>query len=87
MVKRLKIMCDLDVSEKRKSRDGKVRFKKHGMLDIELRVATSSSAGGFENVMVGNLAAGEPIPIDKLKLTAHNKGRLEKTVSKPYDLL
>jgi type II secretory ATPase GspE/PulE/Tfp pilus assembly ATPase PilB-like protein len=32
------------------------------------------------------LAAGEPIPMDKLGLTAHNRERLEATVSKPYGL-
>jgi type II secretory ATPase GspE/PulE/Tfp pilus assembly ATPase PilB-like protein len=32
------------------------------------------------------LAAGEPIPLEKLGLTPHNKSRLEATVSKPYGL-
>ncbi|MEO8120399.1 MAG: ATPase, T2SS/T4P/T4SS family, partial [Rhodoferax sp.] len=39
MVTRLKIMCDLDISERRKPLDGKIKFKKYGPLDIELRVA------------------------------------------------
>ena len=86
MVTRLKIMCDLDISEKRKPQDGKIKFKKYGPLDIELRVATIPSAGGVEDVVMRILAAGEPIPIDKLGLTAHNKERLEKTISKPYGL-
>ena len=86
MVTRLKIMCDLDISEKRKPQDGKIKFKKYGPLDIELRVATIPSAGGVEDVVMRILAAGEPIPLDKLGLTAHNKERLEKTVSKPYGL-
>jgi type II secretory ATPase GspE/PulE/Tfp pilus assembly ATPase PilB-like protein len=86
MVTRLKIMCDLDISEKRKPQDGKIKFKKYGPLDIELRVATIPSAGGVEDVVMRILAAGEPIPLEKLGLTAHNKERLEKTVSKPYGL-
>ena len=86
MVTRLKIMCDLDISEKRKPQDGKIKFKKYGPLDIELRVATIPSAGGVEDVVMRILAAGEPIPLDKLGLTAHNKERLEKTISKPYGL-
>ena len=32
------------------------------------------------------LASGEPIPIEKLGLTTHNRENLEKTVSKPYGL-
>lgn len=86
MVTRLKIMCDLDISERRKPQDGKIKFKKYGPLDIELRVATIPSAGGVEDVVMRILAAGEPIPMEKLGLTPHNKDRLEKTVSKPYGL-
>jgi type II secretory ATPase GspE/PulE/Tfp pilus assembly ATPase PilB-like protein len=86
LVTRLKIMCDLDISEKRKPQDGKIKFKKYGPLDIELRVATIPSAGGVEDVVMRILAAGEPIPLEKLGLTPINKERLEKTVSKPYGL-
>jgi type II secretory ATPase GspE/PulE/Tfp pilus assembly ATPase PilB-like protein len=86
LVTRLKIMCDLDISERRKPQDGKIKFKKYGPLDIELRVATIPSAGGVEDVVMRILAAGEPIPLEKLGLTPHNRERLEKTVSKPYGL-
>lgn len=86
MVTRLKIMCDLDISEKRKPQDGKIKFKKYGPLDIELRVATIPSSGGVEDVVMRILAAGEPIPLEKLGLTEHNRQRLEKTVVKPYGL-
>ena len=59
---RLKIMCDLDISERRKPQDGKIKFKKFGPLDIELRVATIPSQGGVEDIVMRILAAGEPIP-------------------------
>jgi len=83
---RLKIMCDLDISEKRKPQDGKIKFKKFGPLDIELRVATIPTAGGVEDVVMRILAAGEPIPLDKMGFTAHNLDELQKAVSKPYGL-
>jgi len=86
MVTRLKIMCDLDISERRKPQDGKIKFKKYGPIDIELRVATIPSAGGVEDVVMRILAAGEPIPLDKLGLTPHNKERVIRTVEKPYGL-
>ena len=86
MVTRLKIMCDLDISERRKPQDGKIKFKKYGPLDIELRVATIPSTGGVEDVVMRILAAGEPIPLDKLGLTPHNKERVVRTVEKPYGL-
>ncbi|MEX0959160.1 MAG: ATPase, T2SS/T4P/T4SS family [Burkholderiales bacterium] len=86
IVARLKIMCDLDISEKRRPQDGKIKFKKFGPLDIELRVATIPSAGGVEDIVMRILAAGEPIPIDKLGLSEHNLGNLKATVEKPYGL-
>ncbi len=86
MVTRLKIMCDLDISERRKPQDGKIKFRKYGPLDIELRVATIPSTGGVEDVVMRILAGGEPIPLDKLGLSLHNKGRVLKTVEKPYGL-
>jgi type II secretory ATPase GspE/PulE/Tfp pilus assembly ATPase PilB-like protein len=86
LVTRLKIMCDLDISEKRRPQDGKIKFKKFGPLDIELRVATIPTAGGVEDVVMRILAAGEPIPLAKLGLTNYNYETLKKTVSKPYGL-
>jgi type II secretory ATPase GspE/PulE/Tfp pilus assembly ATPase PilB-like protein len=86
IVARLKIMCDLDISEKRRPQDGKIKFKKFGPLDIELRVATIPTAGGVEDIVMRILAAGEPIPIDKLGLTQKNLVSMKKTVEKPYGL-
>ena len=86
IVARLKIMCDLDIAERRKPQDGKIKFKKFGPLDIELRVATIPSAGGVEDVVMRILAAGEPIPLDKLGVLPSNLQRLKDCVSKPYGL-
>jgi type II secretory ATPase GspE/PulE/Tfp pilus assembly ATPase PilB-like protein len=83
---RIKIMCDLDISERRKPQDGKIKFKKFGPLDIELRVATIPSAGGVEDVVMRILAAGEPIPLEKLGILPKNLERLQSVVSKPYGL-
>jgi len=40
IVSRIKIMADLDIVERRKPQDGKIKFKKYGGPDIEIRVAT-----------------------------------------------
>ncbi|MBJ7309982.1 ATPase, T2SS/T4P/T4SS family [Rugamonas sp. CCM 8940] len=86
LVARVKIMCDLDISERRKPQDGKIKFKKYGPLDIELRVATIPSAGGVEDIVMRILAAGEPIPLDKLGVLPFNLARLRATIEKPYGL-
>jgi type II secretory ATPase GspE/PulE/Tfp pilus assembly ATPase PilB-like protein len=86
LVTRLKIMCDLDISEKRKPQDGKIKFKKYGPLDIELRVATIPSQGGVEDVVMRILASGEPLPLEKMGFSARNNELIKATVSKPYGL-
>ncbi len=86
IVARIKIMCDLDISEKRRPQDGKIKFKKFGPLDIELRVATIPTAGGVEDIVMRILAAGEPIPLDKMGFTKLNEANIKNTVSKPYGL-
>ncbi len=86
LVTRIKIMCDLDISEKRKPQDGKIKFKKYGPLDIELRVATIPSQGGVEDVVMRILAAGEPIKLDELGLSVRNLATLKGVITKPYGL-
>lgn len=86
LVARLKIMCDLDISEKRKPQDGKIKFKKFGPLDIELRVATIPTAGGVEDIVMRILAAGDPLPLKDLALSNYNYENLIKCIEKPYGL-
>jgi type II secretory ATPase GspE/PulE/Tfp pilus assembly ATPase PilB-like protein len=86
LITRLKIMCDLDISEKRKPQDGKIKFKKYGPLDIELRVATIPSQGGVEDVVMRILASGEPIPLDNMGFSVRNLELVKKTINKPYGL-
>ena len=86
LVTRIKIMCDLDISEKRKPQDGKIKFKKFAPLDIELRVATCPTQGGMEDVVMRILGGGKPIPLDNLGLSAKNLETLKEVISKPYGL-
>ncbi len=86
LVARLKIMCDLDISERRKPQDGKIKFRRFGPLDIELRVATIPTAGGTEDVVMRLLASGEPMPLEKLALSESNLERVIECIDKPYGL-
>ena len=83
---RIKIMCDLDISEKRRPQDGKIKFRKFGPLDIELRVATIPTAGGLEDIVMRILAAGKPLPLEKLGLSERNTTKLKQLIAKPYGL-
>lgn len=86
MVSRLKIMSDLDISERRLPQDGKIKLKKYVPLDIELRVATIPTAGQNEDVVMRILAAGEPLPLDKMGMSERDYDELISMISKPYGI-
>ena len=84
LISRIKIMAQLDISEKRKPQDGKIEFKLHGGGKIELRVTTIPTANGLEDIVMRILAASKPIPIEKIGLAADVLERIKKLVVKPY---
>jgi len=87
VVSRLKIMSDLDIAERRKPQDGKIKFKKFAPLDIELRVATIPTVGGEEDVVMRILAAGEPIPLEAMGLSERNHTLLLQQITQPYGMV
>ncbi len=87
VVSRIKIMADLDIAERRKPQDGKIRFKKYGGKDIELRVATLPTQGGVEDVVLRILNAGEPIPLNKIGFSDRNYENFKNAISLPYGLI
>lgn len=87
VVSRIKIMSDLDIAERRKPQDGKIKFKKYGGLDIELRVATVPTQGGLEDIVMRILAAGEPIPLDKMGFSKQNYENFVSVITKPYGIV
>jgi len=86
IVSRIKIMSDLDIAERRKPQDGKIKFKKYGGKDIELRVATVPTQGGLEDIVMRILAAGEPLPLDKMGFSEKNYENFVGAITKPYGL-
>jgi type II secretory ATPase GspE/PulE/Tfp pilus assembly ATPase PilB-like protein len=88
LIARIKIMCDLDISEKRKPQDGKINFAKFSSQHkIELRVATIPTNGGLEDVVMRILASAKPIPVDKLGLSPYNLKNLKTAMERPYGLV
>src|SRR5436189_231839 len=77
VVQRFKIMSKLDISEKRKPQDGKIRFK-GPMGNIELRVATIPTAGANEDVVMRILAASKPLPLERMDFSERNLGEFRK---------
>ncbi len=87
IVSRIKIMSDLDISERRKPQDGKIKFKKYGGKDIELRVATIPTQGGMEDVVMRILAAGDPIPLQNMGFSKQNFDNFISVITKPYGII
>jgi type II secretory ATPase GspE/PulE/Tfp pilus assembly ATPase PilB-like protein len=87
IVSRIKIMADLDISERRLPQDGKIKFRKYAPLDMELRVATIPTSGGNEDVVLRLLAAGEPMPLEKMAMSDRNYRGFTEMISKPYGIV
>ncbi len=85
VVQRLKIMSKLDIAEKRKPQDGKIRFR-GPMGTIELRVATIPTSGGNEDVVMRILAASKPLPLEKMGFSDRNVREFKEILSKPYGI-
>jgi type II secretory ATPase GspE/PulE/Tfp pilus assembly ATPase PilB-like protein len=85
LVQRLKIMAKLDISEKRKPQDGKIRFK-YSKGTIELRVATIPTANANEDVVMRILAGSKPLPLDRMGFSEKNLSRFKEIVQKPYGI-
>jgi type II secretory ATPase GspE/PulE/Tfp pilus assembly ATPase PilB-like protein len=86
LVARLKIMAQLDVTEKRKPQDGKIRFRV-GERQIELRVATIPTANGNEDVVMRILAASKPLPLEQMGLSPRNLAELRRIITSPHGLI
>ena len=87
IVSRIKIMADLDIVERRKPQDGKIKFKKYGGPDIELRVATIPTQGGVEDVVMRILSAGETLPLDKIGFSTRNYKNFVTAITQPHGLI
>jgi type II secretory ATPase GspE/PulE/Tfp pilus assembly ATPase PilB-like protein len=86
IVSRIKIMCQLDITERRKPQDGKIEFRRFGPLDVDLRVATIPTAGGLEDVVLRVLAAATPVPIAELGFDAQTLETLKRLIARPHGL-
>ena len=87
IVSRLKIMASLDIAERRKPQDGKIKFKLSDNKDIELRVATIPTSGYNEDVVMRLLATSEPLPLDKMGFSDRNLAAIKGIAAKPYGII
>ena len=87
LVARLKIMAKLDIAERRKPQDGKIKMRRHEGGELELRVATVPTVGANEDVVMRLLGSTGALPIDQLLLSERNLRELKAITKRPYGLI
>ncbi len=88
IIARLKIMCELDISERRKPQDGKINFAKFVPgVRLELRVATIPTQNNLEDAVLRLLASTKPLPLDSLGLAPRNLAPFMAAAQRPYGML
>ncbi len=87
IVSRVKIMASLDIAERRKPQDGKIRFKLTTGQEIELRVATLPTAGFNEDVVIRLLSANGPRRVEELEFSAGTRSQVEQLAQKPHGIV
>jgi type II secretory ATPase GspE/PulE/Tfp pilus assembly ATPase PilB-like protein len=86
LVSAIKIMAKLDISERRRPQDGKIRFRLSDRL-IELRVASIPSVNGNEDVVLRVLADAKPMPLSNIGLSPRNLKDMLAMLRQPYGLI
>ena len=87
IVSRIKVMSNLDITIKRVPQDGKIKIKKPGVGEIELRVATIPTQGGVEDVVMRILAKGDTLPLEAMSMTPRNYREILRICEQPYGMI
>jgi len=87
IVSRIKIMSNLDITERRLPQDGKIKYTGPGMEEMELRVATLPTHGYVEDVVLRILTRGRIMIFDELQMENDTHDRFKALLKKPYGLI
>jgi len=87
VLSRVKVMASLDISERRKAQDGKIRFKCPDGPDLELRVATIPLNNGREAAVLRLLSSAKPLPLEALGMPADTMRSVRQAIEQPHGLI
>jgi type II secretory ATPase GspE/PulE/Tfp pilus assembly ATPase PilB-like protein len=87
LMSRLKIMGDLDISEKRLPQDGKISFKRKGIDAFELRLATIPTNNGFEDAVLRVLAKAGAMSLDIMGIPKEKLEAFKILIQQPYGMI
>jgi type IV pilus assembly protein PilB len=89
LVARLKIMCNLDIAERRLPQDGRIVFKQYTKkgIDIDLRVSTAPLNHGEGVVMRILDKQKSTLPMTALGFSPENLERYRDVIRQPYGMI
>jgi len=87
VVSRVKVMANLDIAERRKPQDGKIRYRLANDREIELRVATLPTSGHDEDVVLRLLTAKQPIPLEGMEFAPATLQAIKAIAEKPHGII
>ena len=86
IISRLKIMSKLNISEKRRPQDGRIRFSS-GPVEVDIRLSTLPTMYG-ESISLRLLNQGNrPITLEELGLSKEDLEIVDKSIKKPYGII
>jgi type IV pilus assembly protein PilB len=89
LVARLKIMCNLDIAERRMPQDGRIIFKQFTKktIDIDLRVSTAPLNHGEGVVMRILDKQKSTLPLPMLGFSEENLAKYREVIRQPYGMI
>jgi type IV pilus assembly protein PilB len=89
LVARLKIMCNLDIAERRLPQDGRIVFKQYTRkgLDVDLRVSTAPLNHGEGVVMRILDKQKSTLPMTALGFSEENLKKYREVIRQPYGMI
>ncbi|MDB4384494.1 GspE/PulE family protein [Opitutaceae bacterium] len=89
LIARLKIMCNLDIAERRMPQDGRIVFKQFTKknIDVDLRVSTAPLNHGEGVVMRILDKQKSTLPMNALGFSDENLGRYRDAIKSPYGMI
>jgi type IV pilus assembly protein PilB len=89
LVARVKIMCDLDIAERRLPQDGRIVFKQFNKkgVDIDLRVSTAPLNHGEGVVMRILDKQKSTLPLPMLGFSEANLAKYREVIRQPYGMI
>jgi type II secretory ATPase GspE/PulE/Tfp pilus assembly ATPase PilB-like protein len=87
VVSRIKVMANLDIAERRKPQDGKIRYRLAKDREIELRIATLPTAGHDEDVVLRLLTAKQPMPLEAMEFAPATLQAIQAIAERPHGII